>query len=76
MLAVIQKPRDRAIIQLLLQTGIRLSEIQRLTLSDLNLPKRITKDALGTMWIIGKGRSTRTVLLNMKECEALLSWIS
>ena len=76
LLAVVQKPRDRAIIQLLLQTGIRLSEIQRLTISDLNLPKRITKDALGTMRILGKGRKTRTVLLNAKACEALTTWLA
>jgi len=75
LLAAVQKPRDRAIIQLLLQTGIRLSEIVRLTLSDLDLPKRITKDALGTMRILGKGRKTRTVLLNMKACEALSTWL-
>jgi site-specific recombinase XerD len=76
LLSVVQKPRDRAIIQLLLQTGIRLSEIQRLTLSDLDLPKRMTKDALGTMRILGKGRKTRTVLLNHKACEALAAWLA
>lgn len=38
LLAVVQKPRDRAIIQLLLQTGIRLSEAQHLTLMDTNVP--------------------------------------
>jgi integrase/recombinase XerD len=75
LLSVITKPRDRAIIQLLLQTGIRLSEIQRLTTADYHLPKRITKDALGTLRIVGKGRKTRTVLLNTKACEALASWL-
>jgi integrase/recombinase XerD len=54
LLSVVQKPRDRAIIQLLLQTGIRLSEIQRLTLSDLNLPKRISLDARGILHIFGE----------------------
>lgn len=76
LLAGVQKPRDRAIIQLLLQTGIRLSEITRLTLSDLDLPKRITKDSLGTMRILGKGRKTRTILLNTKACEALATWLA
>jgi len=75
LLAGIQKPRDRAIIQLLLQTGIRLSEIQRLTISDLNLPNRVTKDSLGTLRILGKGRKTRTVLLNAKACEAMSAWL-
>lgn len=75
LLSVVQKPRDRAVIQVLLQTGIRLSEIQRLTLFDLNLPKRVTKDALGTLRILGKGRKTRTVLLNTKACEALATYL-
>ncbi len=75
LLSVVQNPRDRAIIQVLLQTGIRLSEIQCLTLSDIDLPKRIEKDALGTMRILGKGRKTRVVLLNKKACEALIVWL-
>lgn len=41
LLSVIQKPRDRAIIQLLLEAGIRLAELQRLTLYDIELPSRI-----------------------------------
>jgi site-specific recombinase XerD len=75
LLSVVEKPRDRAIIQLLLQTGIRLAEIQRLRLADAHLPGRITKDALGTLRIVGKGRKTRTVLLNAKACEALATWL-
>jgi site-specific recombinase XerD len=75
LLAGVQRPRDRAIIQLLLQTGIRLSEIQRLTISDLNLPSRVTQDSLGTLRILGKGRKTRTVLLNSKACEAMAAWL-
>ena len=76
LLAAVQKPRDRAIIQLLLQTGIRLSEIARLSLSDLtDFPKRITRDSLGTLRILGKGRKSRTVLLNSRACEALAAWL-
>ena len=75
LLATVGKPRDRAIVQLLLQTGVRLSEVRRLTLSDLELPKRVTRKALGTMRILGKGRKTRTVLLNTKACEALDTWL-
>lgn len=75
LLAIVQRPRDRAIIQLLLQTGIRLSEAQHLTLMDTNVPTRITKDSLGTIRILGKGRKTRTILLNRKACEALHKWL-
>ena len=75
LLAVVQKPRDRALIQLFLQTGIRLSEAQHLTLMDTSVPTRITKDSLGTIRILGKGRKTRTILLNRKVCEALHQWL-
>ena len=76
LLAVVNKPRDRAIIQLILQTGIRLSEIQRLTLLDIGeIPKRITMETLSIIRILGKGRKTRTVMVNYKACEALQAWL-
>jgi Site-specific recombinase XerD len=37
-------PRDQAIIELFLQTGMRLSELARLTVSDLNLPAKVSKE--------------------------------
>jgi site-specific recombinase XerD len=36
--------RDAAIIELFLQTGMRLSELAKLTLTDIEVPKRITMD--------------------------------
>ena len=36
-------PRDAAIIELLLQTGLRLSEIARLTLDDVELPQKVRR---------------------------------
>ena len=39
LLSVVQNPRDRAIIQMVLQTGIRLPAVDRLSCSDLKLPK-------------------------------------
>ena len=38
-LAVANQPRDAAIIEVLLQTGIRLSEIAGLTLTDIEIPQ-------------------------------------
>ena len=80
LLSVIQKPRDRAIIQLLLQTGIRLAELQRLTLSDMELPDRIYRKrpdySMGVARIQGKGRKNRTVLLNYVAVEALQEWMN
>ena len=45
LLSVVQQPRDRAIIQLILQTGVRLQEVYRLNRSDIKLPKKINKEA-------------------------------
>ena len=36
--------RDAAVIEVFLQTGMRLSELAGLTLPDLELPTRITRD--------------------------------
>jgi site-specific recombinase XerC len=76
LLSVTQNPRDRAIIQLVLQTGIRLQEVYRLNCSDLKLPKKINKEAFGEMRISGKGRKERTLILNAKVCEALSTWLA
>lgn len=59
--------RDKAIITLLLQTGIRLSELTRLSLSDIHIPESIN--------IIGSNsRKGRTIPLNSKVCEALQAY--
>jgi site-specific recombinase XerD len=70
--------RDAAIIELLLQTGIRLSEIARLTIHDIELPMHINRDPAntGTMFIQGKERRQRTLPLNFKACRALKEWLS
>jgi site-specific recombinase XerD len=57
-------PRDKALITLLLQTGIRLSELTRLKTSDVHLPDVIEIASLGSH----KGR---IIPLNSKACEAL-----
>lgn len=70
-------PRDAAIIELLLQTGIRLAEVARLTLNDVELPKRINQDPenTGNLFIRGKGKRSRTLPLNHKACRALKAWL-
>ena len=71
-------PRDAAIVELILQTGIRLSEAAHLTLHDVELPKRINRDPAnsGSIFIQGKGRKSRTLPLNYKACRALKTWLS
>jgi site-specific recombinase XerD len=61
--------RDFAIATLLLQTGIRLSELVRLSLSSVHFPEAVE--------IVGKGsREGRTIPLNSKTCEALQAYFS
>ena len=61
--------RDTAMITLLLQTGIRLSELTRLKLSDVHLPEAIE--------IAGSGsRKGRTIPLISKACEALKAYLT
>lgn len=56
LLTVVQRPRDRAIVIVLLHTGIKLEEISRLTLADVTVPKRVSQEAWGTMRVLGTGR--------------------
>src|SRR5205823_3257203 len=69
-LAVAHQVRDAAIIELLLQTGMRLSELCRLTLAQVELPAKISREDghVGSVRIFGKGRKDRTVTLNWKAC--------
>src|SRR6266571_3843023 len=60
--------RDYAILQLFLQTGIRVSELVGLQLSDIDLEA-------GTMLINGKGNKQRTVYLEKKATQALRSYL-
>lgn len=75
--ACAHETRDAAIIELLLQTGIRLSEAVRLTIYDISLPKNVRADGetMGSISIKGKGRKNRTLPLNYKACKALKAWL-
>lgn len=77
-LVVANLPRDAAMIELLLQTGIRLSELANITLVDVQLPTKITKDPehVGSLLIRkGKGRKDRLITLNYKVCRALKAYL-
>src|SRR3990170_3027080 len=70
--------RDTTIIELLLQTGIRLSELVRLRLSDLDLPDTVELgvDKIGQVRIIdGGGRKSRSIPLNNRVCLALKDYL-
>ncbi len=70
--------RDAAIIELLLQTGMRLCELAGLKTSDVQLPARIIKEpqGAGCVRILGKGRRERTVTLNWKACKAVRAYLA
>ena len=62
-------PRDAAIVEMLLQTGIRLSELTRLTINDIDLgnESRDGEKINGFVRILGsRGRKDRMVPLNAK----------
>jgi site-specific recombinase XerD len=73
-----QEPRDLALIELLLQTGLRLSELTRLSIHDIELPLYINRDPsnAGNLVVRGRGRRERTLPLNYKACNALQAWLS
>lgn len=76
--ACAHETRDAAIIEVLLQTGIRLSELTRLTLNDIELSARIKRDpnTVGLLHVrAGKGRKDRTLPLNYKACKALGAYL-
>jgi integrase/recombinase XerD len=61
--------RDYAMLQLFLRTGIRVEELTRLLLTDVNLDGHI-------MLIHGKGSKRRTVSLEKKATQALRAYLA
>lgn len=71
------KARDAAIVEVFLQTGLRLGELARLQLHDVYVPKKISAaaDNAGSLTVRqGKGRKDRTLALNHRACEALAAY--
>jgi len=61
--------RDRAIVELLYASGLRISELANARLENLNLEERILR-------VTGKGNKTRLVPVGGKACGALAAYIS
>lgn len=70
-------PRDAAIIEVLLQTGMRLAELVGLHLGDVELPARATQDPenVGIARVTRKGGKRVTIPLNYKACRAVTAWL-
>jgi integrase/recombinase XerC len=63
-------PRDYAILQVFLQTGLRVSELCALTLDDIDLASR-------TLHVRqGKGQQARTIELEKKGIQAIRSYLA
>jgi integrase/recombinase XerD len=61
--------RDRAIVELLYASGLRISELANARLENLNVDERI-------MRVTGKGNKTRLVPVGRRACEALASYLT
>ena len=62
-------PRDYAMLQVFLQTGIRVSELVAIKLTDLDMEQK-------TLAIHGKGEKERRLPLEKKAMQALKSWLA
>jgi site-specific recombinase XerD len=69
--------RDAAILEVFLQTGMRLSELAHLRIADVELPKRITRDieSMGMVRVQRKGGKIERIPLNYKACQALAAYL-
>lgn len=63
------QPRDYAIFQVFLQTGVRVSELCALTLDDIDLPGGLLRVRAG------KGQASRDIPLEKKALQALKSYL-
>jgi integrase/recombinase XerD len=61
--------RDRAMIELLYASGLRISELANARLENFNFQERIVR-------VTGKGNKTRLVPVGRKACEALAAYLS
>src|SRR3982751_2331850 len=61
--------RDRAMIELLYASGLRISELANARLENFNFEERMLR-------VTGKGNKTRLVPVGRKACEALAAYVS
>jgi integrase/recombinase XerD len=61
--------RDRAMIELLYASGLRISELANARLENFNFDERMVR-------VTGKGNKTRLVPVGRKACEALAAYLS
>jgi integrase/recombinase XerD len=70
--------RDFAMLELLLQAGIRLSELTGLALEDITLPEKPRNDATsgyGLIRVRRKGGKEQELIINYKACRAIAAYL-
>ena len=70
LLAVIRPPREKAMVLVLLRTGMRIGELLNTTVSDINLAERRIE-----IFETQKNRVGRVVYLADDACQALAHWL-
>ncbi len=68
-LAALLWQRDKAILELFYSSGLRLTELANLRLSDLDL-------ASGLVTVLGKGQKTRVLPIGRMALKAIKQWLS
>lgn len=71
---MVTSPRDKAIFTLMLRCGLRVGEVHRLSLVDLDLDP--TQGRLARLLIHGKGGKQRVVYLSPQALAALKEWLA
>ncbi len=71
--AVIHAPRDRAMFQLMLDCGLRVGEVQSLSMNDLHLEPSAA--ALPRLYVHGKGSYERVVYITGHALVAVHRWL-
>jgi len=61
--------RDRAMIELLYASGLRISELANARLENFNFDERVVR-------VTGKGNKTRLVPVGRKACDAMAAYLS
>ncbi len=70
LLAVAERPRDRAMVLILLRTGMRIGELLNTAIPDVNLPEKRIE-----IFETQKNRVGRVVYLADDACQALEDWL-
>jgi site-specific recombinase XerD len=63
-----KSPRDKAILELLFSTGMRVSELTSLNVGDINFER-------GEIAVLGKGKKVRVVFVSESSIESLVKYL-